>query len=309
MTEKPIFIGIAGDSASGKHTFFSFIHDVLGKDNVALVNGDDYHKWPRRHPMWEELTHLHPDGNDLELLLKHARSLADGKTVSKLIYDHDKGDFIAREKISPQRFIAFVGLHALYLEEMRGLMDVGLYMSPREDLRRYWKIRRDQFRGGYTEKEILRSIERRLPDGEKYVDPQKGHADLVVHYYSPQPVTHEREDEEIELRVKFFQKGVTGMTPLLSRLSDCAELKVACETIPNPGEQRLDISGSLPVEEVERIANESFVPYLPATSEKRKWRASTQGICQLVFLHHLCRLNPFHPPEGDRAVISGKKQK
>lgn len=58
LGNKPLVLGIAGDSGVGKSTFSKGLATVFGGQSLAEVSGDDYHNWERSSPMWRTLTHL-----------------------------------------------------------------------------------------------------------------------------------------------------------------------------------------------------------------------------------------------------------
>ena len=49
MAERPIILGIVGDSAAGKTTLTRGIAQVLGEDQVTAICTDDYHRYNRVH--------------------------------------------------------------------------------------------------------------------------------------------------------------------------------------------------------------------------------------------------------------------
>src|SRR5262249_61811564 len=56
----PTLIGLAGDSGAGKDVFCGLLTGVLGRHSALMICGDDYHRWPRDHEMWREVTTLPP---------------------------------------------------------------------------------------------------------------------------------------------------------------------------------------------------------------------------------------------------------
>ncbi len=69
-----------------------------------------------------------------------------------------------------------------YIESMVPAYDVRMYLDPPEELRRRWKVQRDCSRRGYTTDEVLAELDRREPDSEAYIRPQRRHADMLVSF-------------------------------------------------------------------------------------------------------------------------------
>ncbi len=179
----PFTIGIAGDSGSGKSTMIATAARVLGKKNLLFIEGDGDHRWERGSAHWKEFTHLNPKANYLYRQAQDLRQLRMGNAVRRVEYDHDSGHFTPAKRIRPRSYVIMCGLHALYLPQARRHLDLKIYMDVDEKLRRFWKIQRDCTHRGYSKKRILEQIEARMPDAEKYIHPQKEHADMLVGYY------------------------------------------------------------------------------------------------------------------------------
>ena len=78
-----------------------------------------------------------------------------------------------------------------------------IFMDTDNELRNYWKIQRDVSHRGYSKEEIVAQINRRLPDAEKYIYPQKRYADIVITYFDKTLTSCYEENHILELSVKF----------------------------------------------------------------------------------------------------------
>ncbi|HIK53853.1 MAG TPA: phosphoribulokinase [Synechococcales cyanobacterium M55_K2018_004] len=186
MTQRPIILGIVGDSAAGKTTLTRGIAQVLGEDDVTVICTDDYHRYDRKQRAELGISALHPDCNYLDIIQQHLTLLRTGQSILKPVYNHSTGTFDPPEYVKPGKFVIVEGLLGYSTRGMRDTYDVKVYLAPPEDLRFAWKIKRDTRKRGYTEAEVLKELERREPDSEAFIRPQRQWADVVVSFYPPQ---------------------------------------------------------------------------------------------------------------------------
>ncbi|MBE3595420.1 MAG: phosphoribulokinase [Hydrogenibacillus sp.] len=181
---KVTIIGIAGDSGAGKSTFVAELKALIGEERVTVISIDDYHSLDRTERSRVGITALHPwKANNLGLLIEHVWALKAGRAIEKPIYDHSDGKIKGPEIVIPKDIVLLEGLHILYLEKLREALDLKIYFDTDTRLRVRWKVRRDAATRGYTEDEVLAEIERRKPDVERYIEPQKAFADIVIKYF------------------------------------------------------------------------------------------------------------------------------
>lgn len=180
---RPLFLGLAGDSASGKTTLSRGIEYILGVERVGRVCTDDYHRHDRARRAALGITPLTPEANRIDLMGAHLRALADGRSVIKPTYDHLTGTFGPEETAEPSEIVIVEGLLPLTDRAVRDSIDVGVYLEPEERLRRRWKLERDVFERGYLPKQVVAELERREPDAAEFVRPQRDHADVVVRFH------------------------------------------------------------------------------------------------------------------------------
>jgi phosphoribulokinase len=177
---RPILLGIVGDSASGKTTLSRGLVRVLGEDAVTHICTDDYHKYDRRQRAERGITPLNPDCNYLDIMAQHLQCLRLGESILKPVYQHHNGTFGPLVYLQPQAFTVIEGLLGYYTDEMRSAYDVRVYLDPPEPLRRQWKVDRDCSQRGYTTDEVLADLDRREPDSQAFIRPQRRTADMVV---------------------------------------------------------------------------------------------------------------------------------
>ncbi|MDV2480512.1 phosphoribulokinase [Methanoculleus sp. Wushi-C6] len=173
-------IGVAGDSGSGKTTFTRAIREIFGEDLVSTFSIDDYHRYDRRERKALGITPLVPEANRFDLLEEHLAALKAGETIEKPVYNHDTGVFDPPVTFRPTKILIIEGLHPFITGTLRSLIDFKLYVDPDPDVKRAWKIKRDVEQRGYSRDAVLREMEERKPDFERYVAPQCAFADAVI---------------------------------------------------------------------------------------------------------------------------------
>ncbi len=172
--------GIAGDSGSGKTTISRGIRRILGEDMVATFSMDDYHSLDRRQRKERNITPLHPDANQFDLLAEHLEALRRNERIDKPVYDHRTGEISGTVPFGPAPVIIVEGLHPLFTERLRNQIDFKIFVDPSRSVKRLWKIRRDVGERGYETGQVMAEILQREPDYKLYVDIQKIYAQIVI---------------------------------------------------------------------------------------------------------------------------------
>ncbi|GAB4242045.1 MAG: phosphoribulokinase [Stanieria sp.] len=201
MNNRPIILGIVGDSAAGKTTLTQGIAQVLGQENVTVICTDDYHRYDRRQRAELGISALHPDCNYVDIIEQHLNLLRNGQSILKPIYNHSTGEFDPPEYIKPSKYVIVEGLLGYSSRPMRDSYDVKVYLAPPESLRATWKIKRDTRKRGYTEEQVIEQLRQREPDSEAYIRPQRQWADVVVSFYPP---SKESEQNNLLLNVRLI---------------------------------------------------------------------------------------------------------
>jgi phosphoribulokinase len=80
----------------------------------------------------------------------------------------------------PAPVIIVEGLHPLYTERLRSLIDFKIFVDPSRSVKRLWKVRRDVGERGYDPAQVMAEILQREPDYKLYVDIQKIYAEIVI---------------------------------------------------------------------------------------------------------------------------------
>jgi phosphoribulokinase len=199
MPDRPIIVGIVGDSAAGKTTLTRGIAQILGEEDVTIICTDDYHRYDRKQRAELGISALHPDCNYLDIIQQHLSLLRTGQSILKPIYNHSTGAFDPPEYIKPNKFVIVEGLLGYSTRGMRDSYDVKVYLAPPEDLRSTWKIKRDTRKRGYSEEQVLEQLRQREPDSDAFIRPQRQWADVVVTFY---PSNGGSEQDDLLLNVR-----------------------------------------------------------------------------------------------------------
>ena len=187
-----IIIGIAGGTGSGKTTLTNNIKKHFG-DRITVVYHDNYYK---RH---DELTYDErcllnydiPDAFDTDMLIEHLKQMKADQSILCPVYDftiHNRSDKVV--EIKPSKVIIVEGILIFENKELCDLMDIKVFVDTDADTRILRRAMRDM-------KERARSIESITnqylttvkPMHEKYVEPSKKNADIIVPGGGENPVT------------------------------------------------------------------------------------------------------------------------
>ncbi len=184
-SQRPIVLGIVGDSAAGKTTITQGLTRILGEENCTHVCTDDYHKFDRQERAARGISALDPDCNYIDIMQLHMERLHYGQPILKPVYDHSNGTLVRPEYVQPKQFVIVEGLLGFSTEVLRNFFDVKVFLAPDENVRAIWKVQRDTSKRGYTPEQVQAALQRREPVSEAFIRPQRKHADIVVNFYPP----------------------------------------------------------------------------------------------------------------------------
>lgn len=180
---RPKIVAIAGGSASGKSTVVKILADLF-VDDLLVIGHDNYYKahddidFADR----ENLNYDHPDAFDNELFYEDLKKLLSGADILMPVYDY-KNHTRSSEKIqiSPKKIILIEGILVFYDKKIRDLADTLVYVEADSDIRLQRRILRDiKERGRSVESCLNQYINQVKPMHEKYVEPSKKYADIIL---------------------------------------------------------------------------------------------------------------------------------
>jgi len=181
--ENILVIGIAGGSGSGKTTLVKRLVEYFS-DSVSVVSHDNYYK---RH---DELTYRErclinydePAAFENELMATHLDALRRGEDVECPVYDYTVHNRSDQTVIIPAKPVILVeGILIFADEQLRERMDIRIFVDTDADIRLCRRIKRDVNKRARSLESVLSQYQQTVkPMHEKYVEPSKKHANLVV---------------------------------------------------------------------------------------------------------------------------------
>lgn len=288
-SRKPFVLGVAGDSGAGKDTFVDAVTELFGKHSVVKLSGDDYHLWDRQKPMWEVMTHLNPRANDLEGFCKDLVSLTDGKKILSRHYDHETGKRSKMFQIDSNGIIIASGLHAFYLPALRDCYDLKIYLDIDEELRRYFKLKRDVQQRGHTVEHVISSLEKRGPDSQRFVHPQNRYADLILSLKPIHPRMLEGLNDTHPLRLKLMveTRNTVNELSLHRVLVGICGLHVDISAGRTDDHMKMTIEGEVSAADHAVAAAIICPQILDFLDWQPKWHDGMLGLMQLITLCHI----------------------
>ena len=183
MDNNILVIGIAGGTGSGKTTLMNnLIAQFAG--NVTVLSHDNYYK---RHDemTYEErclLNYDEPAALETDLMARHLDQLRHGEAIDCPVYDftqHNRSDETIR--IEPKKVIIVEGILIFENEPLRELMDIRIFVDTDADVRLCRRIKRDVNKRGRSLESVLTQYQETVkPMHEKYVEPSKKYASIIV---------------------------------------------------------------------------------------------------------------------------------
>ena len=183
--KKPIIIGIAGGSASGKSSIANEIYEYFKHEHtIKIIRLDDYYKDQSHLTMEQRVktNYDYPLAFDMDLLVKHLDLLKSNQSIEKPIYDftvHNRS--LQVEVINPRDVFILEGLFVLNEVQIRERCDILIYVDTDADIRFIRRLKRDmQERGRSLESICNQYLQTVRPMHEQFVEPSKKYAHIII---------------------------------------------------------------------------------------------------------------------------------
>ena len=181
---RPLVIGIAGGSGSGKTSVTNAIVDHLDKDRIVVIQHDSYYRdlSEQKGGTPDQVNFDHPDALETTLLVRHLGQLRAGSPVDQPIYNFATHRRMAEtRRLEPREIIFIDGILIFVDEELRRLMDIRIYVDTDADERLIRRIRRDILERGRSVDSVMQQYMQTVkPMHLQFVEPSKHWADIII---------------------------------------------------------------------------------------------------------------------------------
>ncbi len=181
---RPVFIGVAGGTGSGKTTVAAALKSALPADRCVIVDHDAYYR-DLAHLSFEDRQKVNfddPRSLENELLIEHLATLRRGEAIDKPVYnfaEHIRSDETTR--IEPAPVVIVEGILVLSDPKICAQLDVKVFVDTDPDVRVFRRIRRDLEERGRSFADIRRQyFETVRPMHLLHVEPCRRVADLII---------------------------------------------------------------------------------------------------------------------------------
>ena len=184
MKKKPLIIGVAGGTASGKTTIASAIMESISHPQVLMIQHDAYYKDISALPLAERarINFDHPDALETDLMVRHLRDLIAGLSIEMPVYDFSTHTRLKKGILKkPAKVIILEGILIFCEQALRELMDVKIFVDTDSDLRFIRRLKRDlQERQRSLESVIDQYLKTVRPMHIAFVEPSRKYADIII---------------------------------------------------------------------------------------------------------------------------------
>ena len=181
---KPIIIGVAGGSGSGKTTVVQQIARSFSSEQVMVIQHDFYYRDQGHLSLKERasLNYDHPDVLETGLLVYHLQELTAGRPVEIPIYNfatHSREN--ATKTVYPRKVVIVEGILILVDEALRDMMDIKVFVDTDADIRFIRRLNRDVAERERTVQSVIQQyLDTVKPMHEEFVEPSKRYAHIII---------------------------------------------------------------------------------------------------------------------------------
>lgn len=181
---KPLVIGVAGGSGSGKTTIIKAIIDELGSLDVVTLQHDSYYKDNNHLPLLERenINYDHPDALETELLIDNLNDLIQWNDSETPVYDFTTHSRKEKGIIKKPADIVIVDGILIFVEErLRELMDVRIFVNTDSDIRFIRRLMRDMKERNRSRDSVINQYLATVkPMHIAFVQPSRRFADIII---------------------------------------------------------------------------------------------------------------------------------
>jgi uridine kinase len=182
--DRPLIVGIAGGTGSGKTTVAHKLAAAMPQGRCVTIEHDAYYR-DQSHLSPDDrakTNYDHPRSLESDLLADHLRQLRGGRGVDVPVYDfasHTRATHTRR--VEPARVIIVEGILVFVEALLREQMDIKIFVDTDADIRLIRRIRRDLEQRGRTFASVRDQYYATVrPMHNEFVEPSKRWADLIV---------------------------------------------------------------------------------------------------------------------------------
>ncbi len=181
---KPLVIGLAGGTGSGKTTVAEAIVDAAGAGNVTILPQDAYYLAQADIPPAARamINYDEPTAFDNDLLVEHVDALVQGRPVERPVYDFERDDRSPETvTLLPTPVLVVEGILVLHEPTLRERFTLKVFVDAPPDERFIRRLERDVRERGRRAESVIAQYRRTVkPMHDLFVEPTKQHADLIV---------------------------------------------------------------------------------------------------------------------------------
>jgi uridine kinase len=179
---RPVVVGIAGCSGSGKTTMAAELAHALGGIHFHL---DNYYRDLAHLPHEERMRQNFDDPEliEINLLAAQVAALARGESIERPLYDFSTHTRVPgrTQHVAASPFLIVEGLFALHYPELLPLYNLRVFIDTPDDLCFERRMKRDIEQRGRTPDSVKLQYEATVrPASVRFVRPSAMNADLVI---------------------------------------------------------------------------------------------------------------------------------